>query len=100
MTPSEIIIASCLGLAPLLLGTVIGFGLAFLYGVRNDFFGARQNFLAFFWIEDWQLERRQRSMLLFWAILGAFAGGVLAASYVASVWPWWSMYLSGVANVC
>jgi len=101
MTPAQIIVASCLGVAPLLLGFFIGRTLAALYEARNDFFGRQENFLGRFWIEyEYVIHRRQSTMVVFWTAIGAASGGFLAGSYMQAVWPWWHTYLGNLELLC
>lgn len=87
MTVSEIIIAVCLGIGPLLVGNLLGRIASALYGCRNRWI-ARTDFqlLHRLYIEDDRvLERRQWIMRLCWTAIGAAIGGFASGVYVQHV---------------
>ena len=82
MIPGQIVIASCLALAPTLLGLSLGRLISELYSIYLE---SRNTSPWDIWYKDTPdcvIVRRCGFILTFWAVAGALAGGTLCGLYL------------------
>lgn len=82
MIPGQIVIASCLALAPTLLGVTLGRAISAAYAAYSESRRTSSWDLWFKDISDYTIARRCGFILTFWSIVGALAGGFLCGLYL------------------